>query len=232
MTEIPRETYQVHTILDRYISIHDKIFKFSLRKAIPIPGIFKPIDYGQHFRELDSLASELEQLAIPNGRMTGPQEVFQQYVMALFTTIKFLRDICRRLHQKSDGDLQSYTMNQYNADVATYEELVEKYRQIGSTMNESIQKWKCGIHRWTERTYRCIPSLPASGVKDSIQVIFGVRTSKKRRRDGAIGFFSVPVNAYHAKQHAILARSDKMGRSREPTDIKENAGKESPLLAL
>ncbi len=140
MTELPDEIYEVHGILERYIAIHDKIFKFSWRKAIPIPGLFKFIDYGQHLRELDSLASALEQLAISKGNRAGVPEVFQQYVTALLKTIQFLRDMCRRLYDKSQDDLQNYTMGQYKSDVTTYEGLVEKYRSLGSTLNEYIRK--------------------------------------------------------------------------------------------
>ncbi|MEK6692627.1 MAG: hypothetical protein AABY44_04285 [Nitrospirota bacterium] len=139
MSELPNEMYQVHSILERYVVIHDKIFKFSLRKAIPIPGLFKPIDYGQHFRELDSLISALEQLAISTSNKAGIPNVFQQYVTALLKTMQFLRDMCRRLYDKSQGDLQSYKMGQYKSDVTRYEGLVEKYRSLGSTLNESIR---------------------------------------------------------------------------------------------
>jgi len=101
MAELPSEMYQVHAILERYVAIHDKIFKPSLRKAIPIPGIFKPIDYGQHLRELASLVSALEQLVIATSNRPGVPSVFQQYVTALLKTIQFLRDMCRRLYDKS-----------------------------------------------------------------------------------------------------------------------------------
>jgi len=140
MSELPSEIYQVHAMLDKYIAIHDKIFKFSLRKAVPIPGLFKPIDYGQHFRELDSLVSALEQLVISTSNKAGVSSVFQQYVTALLKTMQFLRDMCRRLYDKSQGELQSYTMGQYKSDVTTYEGLVEKYRFLGSTLNEYIRK--------------------------------------------------------------------------------------------
>jgi hypothetical protein len=140
MAELPSEMYQVHTILQRFVSIHDKIFKFSLRKAIPVPGIFKSINYVQHFRNLDSLASALEELAISTSDRADIPEVFQQYVAALLTTIKSLRDICGRLYEKSEGDLQSYSKEQYKADVAKYEGLVDKYRQMGSALNEYIRK--------------------------------------------------------------------------------------------
>jgi hypothetical protein len=111
-----------------------------LRKAIPIPGLFKPIDYGQYFRELDSLSSELGKLAISASSKAGIPSVFEQYVTALLNTIQFLRDMCRRLYDKSQGDLQSYTIGQYESDVTTYEGLVEKYRPLGSALNESIRK--------------------------------------------------------------------------------------------
>ncbi|MFH1821567.1 MAG: hypothetical protein ABH852_03900 [Methanobacteriota archaeon] len=140
MTQIPDEMYQAHTILERYVEIHDKIFKFSWRKAIPIPGLFKPIDYAQHLRELDSLASELKQLVISISSRTEVPDVFHKFIAALLETIQFLRDMCRRLYDKSEGDLRSYTMNQYNSDVATYEELVNKYRLLGSALNEYIRK--------------------------------------------------------------------------------------------
>ena len=140
MAEIPSEMYQVHAILESYLAIHEKIFKFSLRKAIPVPGLFKPIDYGQHFRELDSLVSALEQLAISTSNIAGVPSVFQQYVTALLKTMQFLRDMSKRLYDMSQGDLQSYTMGQYKSDVTTYEGLVEKYRSLGLTLNEYIRK--------------------------------------------------------------------------------------------
>jgi hypothetical protein len=140
MSELPSEMYQVHAILERYVAIHDKIFRFSLRKAIPIPGLFRPIDYGQHFKELDSLVSALEQLAISTSNRAGVPSMFQQYVTALLKTMQFLRDMSRRLYDKTQGDLQSYTMGKYKSDVTTYEGLVGEYRALGSTLNEYIRK--------------------------------------------------------------------------------------------
>lgn len=138
--EFPSEIYQVHEILDRYIAIHDKIFKFSLRKAIPIPGISKPIDYGLHFRELSSLISALEKVAESASNRDVVPNVFQQFVTALLKTMQFLRDMCQQLHGKSQGDLQSYSRQQYKSDIARYEGLVEEYRSRGSALNDYIHK--------------------------------------------------------------------------------------------
>ncbi len=140
MSELPSEMYQVHEILIGYTAIHDKIFKVSLRKAIPIPGLFKSINYGQHFSELSSLVSALGQVVNSASKKADVPSLFQQYVVALIKTMQFLRDMCKQLHDKSQGDLQSYTMHQYKSDVAMYERLVEEYRSLGSALNAYIRK--------------------------------------------------------------------------------------------
>lgn len=141
MSGLPNEIYQVHSILDRYIVIHDAIFKFSLRKAIPIPGVFKPIDYGKHLGQLDALVSELQDIAKSTTNITTVQKnVFLQYIVALQDTMQFLRDMCRRLYEKSQGDLSSYTQRQYKSDVNKYEMLVKNYRELGTKLNAVIRK--------------------------------------------------------------------------------------------
>jgi hypothetical protein len=140
MSGLPSEIYQVNSILDRYIVIHDAIFKFSLRKAIPIPGVFKPIDYWQHLRVLDALVSELQEIVESTTNITTVPNVFQQYIGALQGTMQFLRDMCRRLYEKSHGDLRSYTQGQYKSDVTKYEMLVKNYRELGTKLNEVIRK--------------------------------------------------------------------------------------------
>ena len=49
----------VNDILSRYILIHDQIIKFSIRKLIPIPGLFKAIPFCTHENDLDALLGEL-----------------------------------------------------------------------------------------------------------------------------------------------------------------------------
>jgi len=131
---------QLQLILARYIAIHEKIFKFSLLKAIPIPGLFKPIDYGRHFAELDSVVPDLEKLAASADNRAGTTSEYEQYVSALLDTMRFLRDMCKRLHDKRQGGLKDYTIDQYESDVATYQGLVAKYRSLGLKLNESKRR--------------------------------------------------------------------------------------------
>ena len=138
MSGLPDEIYQSHEILKRYIIIHDKIFKFSWRKAIPIPGLFKPINYGQHAVDLDFLASALEEIITKVDTKADVPDVFVQYIAALLNTIRFLCHMCNRLYNKSQGDLRSYTLDQYNSDMAIYERLVDNYRSLGTVLNQNI----------------------------------------------------------------------------------------------
>jgi len=41
MPDLPEELIRANEILREYVVIHDAIFKFSWRKTVPIPGIFK-----------------------------------------------------------------------------------------------------------------------------------------------------------------------------------------------
>lgn len=64
MQQITSLAYQVNDILSRYVVIHDAIFKSSIRKILPIPGLFKAIDYGSHYHELDDLHSDLADILV------------------------------------------------------------------------------------------------------------------------------------------------------------------------
>ena len=63
MPDLPEELTRTNAILDEYVAIHDAIFKFSWRKALPIPGLFKATDFGAHVRDLDRLASKLADIS-------------------------------------------------------------------------------------------------------------------------------------------------------------------------
>ena len=130
----------VNEILQGYISIHDHVFKPSLRKSIRIPRFFKPIDFGKHFEELGVLANELEEIAISTD-MDDQHSVFQEYVTALHSTIKELRFLCGKLLEKSEG--ASYSVEQYKSDIASYQNLAAEYRAIGSKLN--LQLMNIGI---------------------------------------------------------------------------------------
>ena len=135
----------VNNVLSRYILIHDQIIKFSIRKLIPIPGLFKAISFCTHENDLDALRGELAVIrdSISNhlGGLQGVAqteagfiEVLDEYAAALNDTIHRLHGISSELclKSRSEGD---YPYRRYRTDLDLYNESVERYMQIGQRLN-------------------------------------------------------------------------------------------------
>ena len=138
MPGLPEELIRANAILGEYVAIHDAIFKFSWRKALPIPGLFKAIDFEAHFRDLGRLASELAAISSALKAASGSLEVSQQYTAALLEAVQALREICGRFYEKSQGDLSKYPMAEYNVNLKTYEGLMNKCQALGVALNRHI----------------------------------------------------------------------------------------------
>ena len=139
MQDLPEELIRVNAILREYTLIHDAIFKFSWRKTLPIPGIFKATDFGTHYKELDRLASKLSAIAAKLKLHPGSLEGSHEYTAALLDAVQFLRKICRRLHEKSQGDISKYPMAEYNTDLKTYEGLMNTCQELGVALNQNLR---------------------------------------------------------------------------------------------
>jgi hypothetical protein len=139
MPDLPEELTRTNAILGEYVAIHDAIFKFSWRKALSIPGLFKSTDFGAHCRELDRLTSKLAPISEALKTGAGSLEGSHQYTAALLEVIQALREICRRFYEKSQGDLSKYPMAEYNANLKTYEGLMNKCQELGVVLNQHIR---------------------------------------------------------------------------------------------
>ena len=139
MPDLPDELIRANTILGEYAKIHDVIFKFSWRKTLPIPGLFKTTDFGSYFRDLDRLASKLAAISRKLEAEPGSLEGSRQYTAALLETIQALREICRRFYEQSQGNFNKYPMAEYNANLKTYEGLVNKCQELGVALNQRLR---------------------------------------------------------------------------------------------
>jgi len=136
---------RVDAILRRYVMVHDALFGFSLRRAIPMPGVFKAIDFDSHHRQLAALNSELADASVAAGDVLKecPSEsavsaflgALEDYVVALAETICALRDISYRLSQKAHRTGSDYSISAYNADVRNYKASIPHYRDLGKRLN-------------------------------------------------------------------------------------------------
>lgn len=136
---------QVNEILSKYILVHDDIFKFSVRKLIPIPGIFKEIDYLKHYKSLEMLSEELNrierELANTQENITTNSSslfiiVLSKYSASLNTTLKKLLSISHFLCKKSEGE--EYLAREYQQDMNIYNQNIEEYKGIGLELNSLL----------------------------------------------------------------------------------------------
>lgn len=135
MNTFPEAIYHVNDILTQYVSIHDELFAFSWRKLIPIPGIFKPIDYPRYRDELGVLVSRLMD-ALDSSTDDRLPSAFSSYGEALRRTIEALQCICSRLSDKAKGS--RYPMAKYDIDMASYKALCNKYLRLGAILNQQL----------------------------------------------------------------------------------------------
>jgi hypothetical protein len=132
---------QVNDILSRYILVHDDVFKFSLRKVIPIPGIFKPIDYRANSLALTQLLIELADARTGITAALAAREPSKEFLAKLEAfaarlteTIGRLRNICDGLGQRSRGAGGS-TATDHQRQVDEYNVSVQKYLALGGELN-------------------------------------------------------------------------------------------------
>jgi hypothetical protein len=102
------------------------------------PGLLKATDFGAHFRELDRLASKLAAISSALKAESGSLDGSHQYMAALLEAIQALREICGRFYEKSQGDLSKYRMAEYNANLKTYEGLMNKCQELGVALNQRL----------------------------------------------------------------------------------------------
>jgi hypothetical protein len=132
---------EVGMILHRYIEVHDEIFGFSLRKLLPILGIFQPIDFTLQFRSLRFIETDLELVAeqLPDScpEAVELRAVLEDYTQRLLSTVLKLQEICGHLFRKADGT-EVYSRQDYKHDLEIYNRSMTLYRSSGSHLNRLL----------------------------------------------------------------------------------------------
>lgn len=143
MSDVRLRFRQLNELLSAYIEIHTDIFAGSIRCIMPIPGIFKRIDFAAHEANLKMIGNEIEGLAesfrsLPSEHPGTSQAVaaVHAYTHALKDAVAQLRAICVRVKAKADG--LPYPMQEYRRDVRAYKRSVQEYYSLGEQMNAAF----------------------------------------------------------------------------------------------
>jgi hypothetical protein len=132
---IPKDMFEVNDIVKRYSNIHNEFFKSSWLKFIP--GLAKPIDYGRHFQNLSALSERLQRIENSLKDDKEFESPFGNYVHGLLETVLFLRDMSKKLIEKSQG-ASSYTDQAYKDDTDKYNKLAADFRSLASVFNKTL----------------------------------------------------------------------------------------------
>lgn len=133
---------KVNDLIKEYVTIEEEVFKPSIRKSLPIPGIFKPVNYLYHVERLNEMEKELEEgkniirsLKPENESLEGQFLItLRAYSSAFLDAMTTLRMVCGKLHEKSRGG--HYSRKEYEADAKNLRKVEMKYFEIGKKLNE------------------------------------------------------------------------------------------------
>ena len=136
---------RVEAILRIYMEIQEDLFRPSLRKMIPIPGIYKPADYGADagllegiLLDLSAVKGDIRRMDPIDGRAEGKfLGHLRGYVSLLGSAAEKLLSICRRLEARSSGG--QYGREEYKRDIAELREIQRKHLEAGATLNELVK---------------------------------------------------------------------------------------------
>lgn len=132
---------EMHQILQSYVQTHDEVFGFSLRKVIPLPFIFKKMDFQSLYEQCRFREREIKEVVdqLPATSSEAPEllESLKVFSQALFATVEKLEQICGKLWDKAEKK-KVYSPDEYNRDVAEYNHLVASYQEAGHHLNLQI----------------------------------------------------------------------------------------------
>ena len=144
--DILRLSFLVFDEFQGCVGIHNHLFRPSLRRIIPVPFFFVPIDVNASLEAAD-LAVELLQksAATANDMLSSAThdeqlylELLLKYVSRLIETINRLETVLEGLCAKLGG--QRYGWSDYRRDIREYKSSIDRYTALGTAMNEQYRR--------------------------------------------------------------------------------------------
>ena len=140
--------YKINELLYEYVNIHNDVLsrKFSIREIIPIPFLFKPVDYSIPVGELDKIMERLNEIMYELQAYSEENELKEhpfyitaaKYISLLYKAVKLLRNILYKLYLKARGK-GDYSYREFNRELDSYQQEVKVYSEFGNDFNKAFQ---------------------------------------------------------------------------------------------
>lgn len=129
---------EVGEIMHNFVDIHNHLFRFSLRRVIPIPGFFQTPQYDEFLQIVDMLRGHLTNLEneLPKDSTKVPEmlSATRDYVRSVQHSLSTFNHMCSKLSQKAKGT-KKYSKEEYQLDRSAYLEAEGKRTRHGKMMN-------------------------------------------------------------------------------------------------
>ena len=149
--DLIEQAFAVNKALQRYITVQDAVLarKFSLREILPLPFLFKPIDFGALWGETESVLADLtaaqQEIGMLRTSRVGVNReadelsaCLDEYIAALQQTVQMLAELCRRLFRKAQGE--PFSWREYNALCKEYKATIPTYSKVGARLSALVRK--------------------------------------------------------------------------------------------
>jgi len=144
--ELRQVGISINNILTRYIQIHDAIFKFSLKKILPLPFVFKKIDFENLFLDTKDLLGELTEIKLKLSESNLLDIKNQKFYNTIIPYVENFRQILQLLSyialslSKKINDPKSYQFSEYQKSITEYNKLRVLHNKMGQFLNIIIDK--------------------------------------------------------------------------------------------
>jgi hypothetical protein len=147
--EIFELSLHVNEFLRGYVTVHDYVFRNSIRRVIPLPLVFSAIEWNKALKAIETVSEGLNRCAETAERMTtccagGQREYVNllfEYVQSLIETVRLFKLLLSGLDAKSRS-WRSYSWRRYKSDVEMYRRSVDVYVALGGPLGEKLK----GLH--------------------------------------------------------------------------------------
>lgn len=132
----------VSGLQDEFGRAVDEVFRFSLRRLIPIPGIYKPADFKSGIYVSEYVLFKLDDAtgAIASMRAQCDEiessylDLLSEYVTKFGQSVQLFKEMLERLDRKASDPAFDYPKSEYDGDLLVYEDAVRRHWSVGDRL--------------------------------------------------------------------------------------------------
>jgi hypothetical protein len=153
MSVLLKLVYDTNLLRQRYVEIHENLFRLSLGRLVRRSGASAGPDYGAQAERLGRLIQDLQSVRDQLGQLdegklshrTGRElrNTLADYTVALEDSIRKLQFICERNLKQQQGvaAFKDYSLGDYRLDRIAYDDAIQHHKRLGLRLNQLLSNF-------------------------------------------------------------------------------------------